>query len=229
MSKHGKRAALNKGTADRIRGALYGVACGDALGAPLEFLNAESIWQQHGYVREMIGGGWLNVKPGEVTDDTQMTVAVARGIVEQPHDPIPAIGRHFVEWYASRPKDVGATCSSAISKAVSSASDKEAPTAGDWIDAALWTDQIMGGKSAGNGSLMRTAYIGLYCVDENDAYNIAGAISKMTPLRPNRRGRLPSIQPHVAANGPWNPQSKSGSGSSGKFSGHPALRRAVRH
>lgn len=169
-----------EGTKDRIRGALYGVAVGDALGAPLEFMSAESIWQQHGYVREMIGGGWLDVRPGEVTDDTQMTIAVAKGIVEQPDDPIPAIGRRFVEWYASRPKDVGATCSSAISRAVSSASDKEAPTAEDWKEAALWTDRMMGGKSAGNGSLMRTAYVGLYYIDENDAYNMAGAISKMT-------------------------------------------------
>ncbi|MDD3337102.1 MAG: ADP-ribosylglycohydrolase family protein [Eubacteriales bacterium] len=166
--------------ADRIRGALYGVAVGDALGAPLEFMSAEGIRQQHGYVREMIGGGWLDVRPGEVTDDTQMTLAVAKGIVEQPDDPIPAIGRRFVEWYASRPKDVGATCATSIRKAVAIAQDKANPSSKDWMNASEWTDRSMGGRSAGNGSLMRTAYVGLYYVDENDAFNTAGAISKMT-------------------------------------------------
>lgn len=45
---------------DRVRGALYGVAVGDALGAPLEFMNATQIKQQYGApVREMVGGGGL--------------------------------------------------------------------------------------------------------------------------------------------------------------------------
>ena len=65
--------------ANKIGGALFGVAVGDALGAPLEFMNAKEIQHKHGTVKEMIGGGWLNVKPGEVTDDTQMTIAAALG------------------------------------------------------------------------------------------------------------------------------------------------------
>ena len=44
-----------------IKGALYGVAIGDALGAPLEFMSAKEIANRHGKVTEMIGGGWLNV------------------------------------------------------------------------------------------------------------------------------------------------------------------------
>ena len=60
-----------------------GVAVGDALGAPLEFMTAEEIRRRYGGpVTEMIGGGWLSVEPGEVTDDTQMTLAVAEGIAE---------------------------------------------------------------------------------------------------------------------------------------------------
>ena len=59
-------------TMDRYEGAMIGVAIGDALGAPLEFCGARQILAEHGEpVREMIGGGWLSVEPGEVTDDTQ--------------------------------------------------------------------------------------------------------------------------------------------------------------
>ena len=122
---------MNNQIRDSIRGAMFGVAVGDALGAPLEFMSAKSIQQQHGTVRDMIGGGWLNVLPGEVTDDTQMTLAVAHGIVDSPRDPIEAIGRYFVKWYNSSPKDVGATCASSIRSAICAARQKQSPTKAD--------------------------------------------------------------------------------------------------
>ncbi len=162
---------------NRIRGALYGVAVGDALGAPLEFVSKEFIWES---VTDMIGGGWLNVKPGEVTDDTQMTVAVARGIVENPTNPIEAIGRNFVEWMHSGPKDIGATCSSSIRKAMYLANDMKSPTSSDWEQAAKYTHNAFGGMSDGNGSLMRTAYVGIYYTDEVSVRAKAAAISRMT-------------------------------------------------
>ena len=48
--------------ANKIGGALFGVAVGDALGAPLEFMNAKEIQHKHGTVNDMIGGGWMNLK-----------------------------------------------------------------------------------------------------------------------------------------------------------------------
>lgn len=89
--------------ANKIGGALFGVAVGDALGAPLEFMNAKEIQHKHGTVKEMIGGGWLNVKPGEVTDDTQMTIAAALGVAMHPENPEPWAGKHFAEWAMGGP------------------------------------------------------------------------------------------------------------------------------
>ena len=161
-----------KDVRDRIAGALYGVAVGDALGAPLEFMNKEEILRKHGLVTEMIGGGWLKVVPGEVTDDTQMTLCVARGICRNPDNPVPEIGKEFIAWYAGRPKDVGATINMAIqNKLVGEI---------EWIDAARLTHEQMGGKSAGNGALMRTVYPGLYYTDTTVAIKTAGAIAQMT-------------------------------------------------
>ena len=60
-----------------IAGALFGVAVGDALGGPVEFMAPEEIIRRHVCVSDMIGGGWLNLAPGEITDDTQMTLCVA--------------------------------------------------------------------------------------------------------------------------------------------------------
>ena len=165
---------------DSIRGAMFGVAVGDALGAPLEFMDADYIKMRHGIVRDMIGGGWLNVRPGEITDDTQMTLAVAHGIAESPNDPIEAIGRQFVKWANSGPKDIGATCSSSIHRAIRIAQNPDSPSKDDWFDSSAATHTAMNGRSAGNGSLMRTAYVGLYYKSEDEAMQKAMQISKMT-------------------------------------------------
>ena len=57
----------------KVEGAIFGVAIGDALGATNEFKTKEQI-ERVGKVTEIIGGGWLNLEPGEITDDTQMTL-----------------------------------------------------------------------------------------------------------------------------------------------------------
>lgn len=167
---------------NRINGILYGVAVGDALGAPLEFMTAKEIQRKHGTVRDMIGGGCLNVIPGEVTDDTQMTLAVAEGIVEAPEKPIQAIGQRFIAWYNGRPKDVGSTCATSILYAVHITNN--VPTEEEWLTAAQMTHNTMGGRSAGNGSLMRTAYPAMYYPDIEAATGMASRISRMTHFDP---------------------------------------------
>lgn len=168
---------------DRINGILYGVAVGDALGAPLEFMTSHEIKQKHGTVMDMIGGGWLNVDPGEITDDTQMTIAVAEGIVESPTDPVTAIGRRFIEWYRSGPKDVGGTCGQSILYAARVA-ETRTPTPEEWYTAAYRTHITSSGRSAGNGSLMRTAYPAMYYRNPGIAILVANDVSRMTHYDP---------------------------------------------
>lgn len=169
----------NANRQDRIRGALYGVAIGDALGAPLEFMTAEEILDKYGEpVREMVGGGWLSVVPGEITDDTQMTLAVAEGVVENPEKPIPAIGRRFIAWHDSRPKDIGGTCRMAIQTAKSYITEgmEEAEA---WRRAGEDVAARSNGQNAGNGSLMRTVYPALF-YSRDEAEKMAVSIGAMT-------------------------------------------------
>lgn len=161
---------------NRIKGALYGVAIGDALGGPLEFMTAEGIHKKHGTVTEMIGGGWLNLYPGETTDDTAMTLAVAQGIAENPADPLPAIGRRFIDWYKSGPKDIGGTCAMAIEKVMRMNSN----TAYAWLHAGVYVKQQLGDKNAGNGALMRTVYTGLFYADPKERAIMTEKIGSMT-------------------------------------------------
>ncbi len=135
--------------ASRVRGALLGLATGDALGAPLEFLSPEVAKARFGHVTEMVGNStWA---PGEWTDDTAMALGIARGILRSPADPCPEAGRLWVRWETGA-KDVGST----IRAAISGFRRDE-----DWIMASRNTPQAKDGKAAGNGSLMRTLPVAL--------------------------------------------------------------------
>jgi len=131
---------------DTIKGAFFGAAVGDALGAPVEMMSAEEIREKHGVLREMVGGGWLRLEPGEYTDDTQMTLAVARGILADPVSPIEEIGRGFIRWYQSNPKDIGNTTLMSLRNFLRT---------GDWKQAARLTANSLN-KPDSNGGLMRT-------------------------------------------------------------------------
>ncbi|SMQ84834.1 ADP-ribosylglycohydrolase [Bacillus sp. OV166] len=54
---------------DKVKGGLFGVAIGDALGATTEFMSPEEIKKEYGRVTSIIGGGVWKVEPGETTDD----------------------------------------------------------------------------------------------------------------------------------------------------------------
>ncbi len=160
---------------DRYEGAMLGVAIGDALGAPLEFMNAGEIQRKHGTVREMLGGGWLSVEPGEVTDDTQMTLAVAEGIAADGDNPYQMVGANFLRWFRTHPKDVGGCCAAVLSRMGRS----DRIQLEDWLDAAKAHDKASNGGTAGNGALMRAVYPALY-YQRDKALEAAVRIAQMT-------------------------------------------------
>lgn len=178
---------INEKQLDRIRGALYGVAVGDALGGPLEFMSDWQICNTYGRVTDMIGGGWLNLKPGEVTDDTQMTLCVARGILDALEgdnglDLVASVGQQFIAWADSKPKDIGGACSHsiAVAKLRGRFRLQGVPTATDWEEAARQIRRDGGRPVEGNGALMRTVYPGLYCSTKGGAEIQARAFAEMT-------------------------------------------------
>lgn len=102
---------------DHVAGAVYGFAVGDSVGATTEFMSKDKIKSKYGEVTKQLGGGWLNVDPGEVTDDTQMMLCVMDALMKFPDD-IDSFkhecASNFVKWLATRPKDIGCTCFAGI-------------------------------------------------------------------------------------------------------------------
>ena len=80
---------------DHYRGALIGLAVGDALGTTLEFRPPGSFKP----IDDMKGGGPFHLKPGQWTDDTSLALCLAESLVERKcFDPVDQLAR-FVRWY----------------------------------------------------------------------------------------------------------------------------------
>jgi ADP-ribosyl-[dinitrogen reductase] hydrolase len=94
----------------RAEAAFLGLAIGDALGATLEFMTPREIALQHGVHRDICGGGWLHLKPGQVTDDTTMSLALGAAILADGGE-VRALScaRAFDAWMRRKPVDIGNT------------------------------------------------------------------------------------------------------------------------
>lgn len=97
------------GLMDRARGAYLGLAVGDALGATVEFMTPREIAHVYGQHRHIVGGGWLHLKPGQVTDDTEMSLALGRAILLDGGFRAQSMALAFDGWLKSKPVDVGHT------------------------------------------------------------------------------------------------------------------------
>lgn len=135
---------------DRARAAFIGMAIGDALGATVEFMTASEIASKYGIFREIVGGGWLRLKAGQVTDDTEMALCISRAILKNQGWSLEAIAANFAAWLKSRPVDCGDTCRKGI-RAYMLNGTLEAPP-NQW--------------DAGNGAAMRLLPAALYSLPD---------------------------------------------------------------
>jgi ADP-ribosylglycohydrolase len=156
-------------TDDRVVGTLLGMAAGDALGAGYEFGTPPD------GPAEMIGGGLGHWAPGEWTDDTQMAICIAEVTAAGPIDLV-AIGQRFLDWYDTRPPDVGVQTASVLG----SADDATELTSCAADHYARYPQ-----RSAGNGSLMRTAPVALtYLGNDGAIAHWARQVSGLTHADP---------------------------------------------
>jgi ADP-ribosylglycohydrolase len=139
---------------DKVRGCFLGIAIGDALGKPIESKSAKEIAETWGRVTDYFQNPhhkYFDGGPaGSWTDDTQLSLAVARGFCHKGEFDLDAIAEeHCVEFMKSV-AGWGTTTREAVAKIVDG---------GHWSSASL-TDQK--NRGTGNGVAMKVAPVGLY-------------------------------------------------------------------
>jgi len=86
-----------------------GLAIGDALGATVEFMTPSEIKTKYGIHRRIIGAGWLHLRPGQVTDDTEMSLALGQAVLDAEAFDAVVIAQAFSDWMRQKPVDIGNT------------------------------------------------------------------------------------------------------------------------
>lgn len=94
----------------RALGAYLGLAVGDALGATVQFMSADEIAAAYGVHHNLRGGGWLKLRPGQVTDDTEMCLALGQSIVAGQGFTAARAAETLTAWLLGKPTDVDHTC-----------------------------------------------------------------------------------------------------------------------
>ncbi len=90
---------------DRIAGVIYGVALGDAMGMPAYFFPEETR-EKLGWIEDFLDApsdhpvhkGFL---AGQITDDTEQTLALAESIIKDKKVSIERVARALLSWYES--------------------------------------------------------------------------------------------------------------------------------
>ena len=89
---------------------LWGQAVGDALGTTVEFQGPSAIAGRDGgdgWPGELVGAGPFHLLPGQVTDDTELALALARTLAAHHAYDDDAVAAAYVAWFASGPPDFG--------------------------------------------------------------------------------------------------------------------------
>lgn len=157
---------------DRFRGSLLGLACGDAVGAAVEFAPRGSFPPVTG----MAGGGPFDLPAGYWTDDTSMALCLAESLIaRRGHDPHDQM-RRYLAWYRDGVWSSKGYCfdiGNATRQALHRFEQSGDPLAGS-----------QNPHSAGNGSIMRLAPVPM-------AY-------ALRPAELRQRARESSLTTHAA-------------------------------
>jgi ADP-ribosyl-[dinitrogen reductase] hydrolase len=147
---------------ERARGALLGLAVGDALGTTLEFLELKAPpfpTLAKGPHTDIVGGGPFLLVPGQVTDDTQMACCLAASLAARGRLDVDDVAARYVAWQ-EHAFDIGGQTAVALNAIREGARPSRAGRE-------LWLEGAR--PPAGNGSLVRTAPIGVLLAADPDA------------------------------------------------------------
>lgn len=165
-------------TKDKIYGTIFGQAIGDALGLGTEFMSKTEVREKYPdglkeYSQIIRDYHRAKFQPGSWSDDTDMMLCIANAIIKDKGINLHTIARNFKQWvYAPETRGVGQT----TLKVLSIAEYVEKP---HQVAELIW--RMTRTKNAANGSVMRTAIIGL---KKENVAQTAEDVCKLTHFDP---------------------------------------------
>jgi len=155
--------------ADRYRGAMLGLAVGDALGTTLEFCPPGSFAP----IDDIVGGGPFRLPAGAWTDDTSMALCLAESLVACGGFDAADQMRRYVRWYREGEWSSTGHCFD-IGNTTCAALEQFEETGDPWCG----SDDPF---TAGNGSIMRLAPVVLaFAPSPGEAIAMAARSSRTT-------------------------------------------------
>ena len=136
------------------QGCLLGAFIGDAAGARLEFLGRRPSERELADALAMKGGGVLRVAPGQITDDGELTLAMARALIGAQQFHREKVATNYRAWLSSKPFDIGNATYASLSGAVESNEN-----VADFVSRRAAAHNM---DSKANGALMRASALGIW-------------------------------------------------------------------
>lgn len=161
---------------ERIRGIFLGTAVGDALGLPVETYDRERIGCEFGVIRDYRDPGlhkwYAGQLPGTVSDDTQLTLALADALSSSPGINMDLVAATLIRAYRESTLGWGGSTKESVERMINGV---------HWSVSGKTSEP---GKGAGNGVPMRIAPLAVYALskgwDDETLREATAAISDMT-------------------------------------------------
>jgi ADP-ribosyl-[dinitrogen reductase] hydrolase len=170
-------AKLDAELLNHARGAMIGALAGDAAGATLEFLGRKPTAAEVNIALRMLGGGVWKTAPGQVTDDGELTLALAHGLAGTASYDRNRVAGFYRQWFLSSPFDVGHATQNALGTG-----DPASPDLANQI-------QLLAAhrnrESKANGSLMRASAIGVWGAARTIGRTVYAALFDARLTHPN--------------------------------------------
>ena len=160
---------------NRSLGCIFGAFLGDSMGSVLEF-DQKFTEQKIKNAILLIGGGIFQLAPGQITDDSEMALSLAHGLISTPYVlNLGEIIKFYRRWFDSNPFDIGQTTEKAL-KGLKY--NEEDPKNLEKLYLQAKTNAIKNNaKSLSNGALMRITPLAIWCHRMSDIEDIEMAVT----------------------------------------------------
>jgi ADP-ribosylglycohydrolase len=150
--------------------------CAETIGARLEFQKRKFTHIEVSDAIFMIGPNSSGIYPGQITDDSEMEIALLSALIEGQYEeyfPLEIIAKKYIEWYHTMPFDIGQTTTFAL------------------LDATNATDMLINANefnmdSESNGSLMRCIPIAVFGINKEPQQIMNMALLETELTHPNK-------------------------------------------